>query len=88
MRRIDPSLARELRARGIIIATGSQPVVPAPWRALGERLLTSDTLFEQESLPARMVVIGLGAMGVEIRRRCPGSVWMSPDSTACTRSRA
>lgn len=57
---------RELRARRIIIATGSQPVVPAPWRALGERLLTSDTLFEQENLPARMAVIGLGAIGVEI----------------------
>ena len=57
---------RELRARHIIIATGSRPVVPAPWRALGERLLTSDTLFEQESLPARIAVIGLGAIGVEI----------------------
>jgi dihydrolipoamide dehydrogenase len=41
-------------------------VVPAPWRALGGRLLTSDTLFEQETLPARMAVIGLGAIGVEI----------------------
>jgi dihydrolipoamide dehydrogenase len=57
---------RELRARRIIIATGSRPVVPAPWHALGERLLTSETLFEQESLPARIAVIGLGAIGVEI----------------------
>lgn len=57
---------RALRARRIIIATGSRPVVPAPWRALGKRLLTSDTLFEQESLPTRMAVIGLGAIGVEI----------------------
>lgn len=37
-----------------------------PWRALGERVLTSDTLFEQETLPARMVVIGVGAIGNEI----------------------
>lgn len=57
---------RELRARRIILATGSRPVVPAPWRALGERLLTSDTLFEQETLPARMAVIGLGAIGIEM----------------------
>jgi len=57
---------RELRARRIILATGSRPVVPAPWRALGGRLLTSDTLFEQETLPARMAVIGLGAIGIEI----------------------
>jgi dihydrolipoamide dehydrogenase len=57
---------RELRARRIILATGSRPVVPAAWRALGERLLTSDTLFEQEHLPARIAVVGLGAIGVEI----------------------
>jgi dihydrolipoamide dehydrogenase len=29
-------------------------------------VLTSDTLFEQETMPARMVVIGLGAIGNEI----------------------
>ena len=42
---------QELRARNIIIATGSRPVVPAPWRTLDKQLLTTDTLFEQESLP-------------------------------------
>jgi len=57
---------RELRARRIIIATGSHPIVPAPWRDLGERLLTTDTLFEQKDLPARMAVVGLGPVGVEI----------------------
>lgn len=57
---------RELRARRIILATGSRPVVPAAWRGLGGRLLTSDTLFEQEDLPARIAVVGLGAIGVEI----------------------
>lgn len=58
---------RELRARRIVIATGSAPVVPAPWsRDLGERLLTTDTLFEQEALPARMAVVGMGPIGVEI----------------------
>jgi dihydrolipoamide dehydrogenase len=57
---------RRLQARSIIIATGARPVVPAPWRALGERLLTTDALFEQEALPARMAVLGMGAIGVEI----------------------
>lgn len=57
---------RELRARRIIIATGSHPIVPTPWRDLGERLLTTDTLFEQKDLPARMAVVGLGPVGVEI----------------------
>ncbi|KIO49933.1 dihydrolipoyl dehydrogenase [Nitrosospira sp. NpAV] len=57
---------RELRARNIIIATGSRPVVPASWRTLGKQLLTTDTLFEQESLPSRMAVVGLGPIGVEM----------------------
>lgn len=56
----------ELRAHKIIIATGSRPVVPAPWNALGNRLLTTDTLFEQEILPARMAVVGMGPIGAEM----------------------
>ena len=57
---------RELKARDIIIATGSRPVVPDSWHALGQRILTTDTLFEQETLPSRMAVIGLGSIGVEM----------------------
>ncbi|NPA71374.1 MAG: dihydrolipoyl dehydrogenase [Gammaproteobacteria bacterium] len=50
----------------IIIATGSRPVVPAPWKALGSKLLTSDEIFELETLPKRVAVIGLGIIGLEI----------------------
>ncbi|MDP1829773.1 MAG: dihydrolipoyl dehydrogenase [Archangium sp.] len=57
---------RELRARRIILATGSSPIVPPAWLALGEKLLTTDTLFEQETLPRRMAVVGQGALGVEL----------------------
>lgn len=57
---------RELRARNIIIAAGSRPVVPVPWQAFGAQILTTDTLFEQETLPSRMAVIGLGPIGVEM----------------------
>lgn len=57
---------RVLRARSIILATGSHPVVPEQWRALGGKLLTTDTLFEQEALPSRMAVLGLGPVGVEM----------------------
>ena len=53
-------------ARRIVIATGSRPVVPQPWQALSDRLLTTDTLFDQETLPARMAVVGLGAIGIEM----------------------
>jgi len=57
---------RTLRARKIIIATGSRPIVPAQWPAGPGQLFTTDNLFEEETLPARMAVVGLGAIGVEI----------------------
>jgi len=53
-------------SRVIIIATGSRPVIPEPWRALGDRLLTSDDLFELPALPSRLAVIGLGGVGLEL----------------------
>lgn len=55
-----------IEAAQIILAPGSSPIVPRPWRALGDRILTSDSLFEQEDLPQRIGVIGLGPLGVEI----------------------
>lgn len=55
-----------LEARAIILAPGSSPVVPGPWRDFGDRILTTDTLFEQTDLPRRIAVIGMGAIGVEI----------------------
>jgi dihydrolipoamide dehydrogenase len=57
---------RELRARSIIIATGSRPVIPASWQGFSKQVLTTDTLFEQETLPSRMAVLGLGPIGVEM----------------------
>ena len=57
---------RRVKAKTIIIATGSRPVVPAEWAALGPRMLTSDDLFEQETLPPRMAVAGMGGLGSEI----------------------
>ncbi len=55
-----------IEARQIILAPGSSPVVPRPWREFGDRILTTDTLFEQRDLPSRIAVIGLGAIGVEM----------------------
>lgn len=67
---IEPTLlevgGQRIRATHIIIATGSRPLVPAPWQAFGERILTTDNIFEQETLPASMGVIGLGTIGLEL----------------------
>jgi len=56
----------EIEARAIILAPGSSPVVPGPWEKFGDRILTTDTLFEQTDLPPRIAVVGMGAIGVEM----------------------
>ncbi len=55
-----------LRAKSVIIATGSRPVVPESWRRFKDWLVTSDSLFDLEELPHRMAVIGLGPLGIEL----------------------
>lgn len=55
-----------VHARAVVIATGSRPVVPAAWKAFGDRILTTDELFELESLPESLAVIGLGTIGLEM----------------------
>lgn len=61
---------RLVHTKKTIIATGSAPVIPISWRTLGDRLLTSDTFFEQPTLPASMAVVGLGIIGVELGQAC------------------
>ena len=56
----------EIEADRIVIATGSAPIVPAAWRELGERIVTTDDFFELERLPESMAVIGLGVIGLEL----------------------
>ena len=53
-------------AKSIILAPGSKPVLPPEWQALGQRILTSDTIFEQASLGPRIAVIGMGPIGIEL----------------------
>lgn len=57
---------RVIAAQRVVLAPGSSPIVPKPWRDFGDRILTSDTLFEQQGLPRRIGVVGLGAIGAEI----------------------
>lgn len=57
---------KEFFAKRVILATGSRPIVPEAFAALGERVVTTDSLFELEDLPARIGVVGLGAIGLEM----------------------
>jgi len=54
-------------ARSIIIATGSSPITPQPFRGLpAERVLTNDQIFELEELPESLYVVGAGVIGLEL----------------------
>lgn len=55
-----------IRAKSVVIATGSRPIIPTQWAEFGDRVLTTDELFEQEELPPSMAVIGLGVIGLEL----------------------
>ena len=56
----------QIKAKCIIIATGSAPVVPKAWQDFSDDILTTDDFFELEDLPESMAVIGLGSIGLEI----------------------
>lgn len=55
-----------IHAEAVIIATGTRPIVPAAWRAVGDRLVTSDDIFELVSPGRRVGVVGLGPIGAEL----------------------
>lgn len=67
---VEPTVLRvgdqTIKARRIVVATGSRPIVPPQWERFGDRILTSDTVFEQESFPDSAAVIGLGIIGLEL----------------------
>ncbi len=67
---LEPTLlevaGQRIRAERVVIATGSRPLVPQAWQVFGERVLTTDDIFELEDLPASVAVIGLGTIGLEL----------------------
>ncbi|AWV88289.1 dihydrolipoyl dehydrogenase [Bradymonas sediminis] len=56
----------EVKAKAIVIATGSSPWTPPQLEGVADDVLTSDEIFEMEDLPASMAVFGTGIIGVEI----------------------
>lgn len=57
---------RLLRARHVVVATGSSPVHLALRGLPAERMLTNETVFELEALPRTLAIIGGGAIGAEM----------------------
>jgi len=56
----------EVRAASVVIATGSRPSVPAPFEALGDRLVVNDDVFAWQDLPRSVAVFGPGVIGLEL----------------------
>jgi dihydrolipoamide dehydrogenase len=61
---------RRLRARRLLIATGSAPVQLPGLPFDGTRIISSTEALVLKTVPQRMLVIGAGAVGLEL-----GSVW-------------
>lgn len=55
-----------VEADAVIVATGSRPIIPRFLEGVSDRILTTDSLFEQDVLPKRMGILGLGAIGLEL----------------------
>jgi len=53
-------------ARSVVIATGAQAAYPDSLKALGERLIISDDVFDWTDLPKAVAVIGPGIVGLEL----------------------
>lgn len=56
---------RRLRAKNIVLATGSQPKALPGLEPDGERILTSDHCLELADVPKSIAVIGAGSVGME-----------------------
>ncbi|MFH1964047.1 MAG: dihydrolipoyl dehydrogenase [Acidobacteriota bacterium] len=53
-------------AKRVVIAAGSHPAIPRAWMPFRDRILTSEDIFEQQDLPQKIGIIGLGAIGLEL----------------------
>jgi dihydrolipoamide dehydrogenase len=62
----------ELETRNIVVATGAHATVPPGWEIDGEKVVTYLPAILQEKLPASVIIVGSGAVGVEF-----ATIWSS-----------
>ncbi len=55
-----------VKAKSVVIATGSSPSVLPMFQGLGDRLVLSDDVFYWQDLPSSVVIFGAGIIGLEI----------------------
>jgi NAD(P) transhydrogenase len=61
----DGNEVRQVRAKNIIIATGTRPARPDTVAFDGETVVDSDQILSLDRLPSSMVVVGAGVIGIE-----------------------
>ncbi|MDR5739621.1 MULTISPECIES: dihydrolipoyl dehydrogenase [unclassified Caballeronia] len=55
-----------VEAKGVVIATGARPSIPDELKVFGDKVITSDDLFELPALPKRIAVFGAGPLALEL----------------------
>lgn len=55
-----------VEAKAVVIATGASPWLPPPLRAVADRMLTHESVFELADVPASLAVVGTGIIGLEL----------------------
>jgi pyruvate/2-oxoglutarate dehydrogenase complex dihydrolipoamide dehydrogenase (E3) component len=81
----------EIKARRVVIATGSSPAIPAIPGFPTVPLLTNDSVFDLTALPQHLIVLGAGPMGLELAqafRRLGAAVTVLEAATALAREDA
>jgi dihydrolipoamide dehydrogenase len=66
----DGSNTQNLRAKNVIIATGSEPAELPTLKFDGKAILSSTEALDLTSIPEHLIVVGAGVIGLEL-----GSVW-------------
>jgi len=60
-----PDVVGHIKAKNIILATGSKPAVPKSITVDGKNILTSDEILAIKELPSRLLIVGGGYIGCE-----------------------
>ncbi len=56
----------EVRARAVVVASGSAPFIPPPYDTIADHVLVNDDIFELDDVPASLAVVGTGIIGLEL----------------------
>ena len=55
-----------IKAKSIVIASGSTPIVPDVLKPAGDRVIINDNVFKWTTLPKSVLVLGAGVIGLEL----------------------